>query len=46
MGTLAGVEMALDLANVPFRAGGVLAAMNVLKGKESGAAATRRNPVA
>lgn len=35
MGTLSGVEMALDLANVPHQAGGVLAAMEVLKGKES-----------
>ena len=33
MGTLSGVEMALDLANVPHKAGGVLAAMEVLKGK-------------
>jgi alanine-glyoxylate transaminase/serine-glyoxylate transaminase/serine-pyruvate transaminase len=33
MGTLSGVEMALDLAGVPHRAGGVLAAMEVLKGK-------------
>jgi alanine-glyoxylate transaminase / serine-glyoxylate transaminase / serine-pyruvate transaminase len=46
MGTLAGVEMALDLAKVPFQAGGVLAAMNVLKGKETGASSTRRNAVA
>jgi alanine-glyoxylate transaminase/serine-glyoxylate transaminase/serine-pyruvate transaminase len=37
MGTLSGVEMALDVANVPHTAGGVLAAMEVLKGK----AATR-----
>jgi alanine-glyoxylate transaminase/serine-glyoxylate transaminase/serine-pyruvate transaminase len=34
MGTLAGVEMGLDLANVPHRDGGVLAAMEVLKGHE------------
>jgi alanine-glyoxylate transaminase/serine-glyoxylate transaminase/serine-pyruvate transaminase len=33
MGTLSGVEMALDVAKVPHRAGGVLAAMEVLKGK-------------
>jgi alanine-glyoxylate transaminase/serine-glyoxylate transaminase/serine-pyruvate transaminase len=33
MGTLSGVEMALDVANVPHRSGGVLAAMEVLKGK-------------
>jgi alanine-glyoxylate transaminase/serine-glyoxylate transaminase/serine-pyruvate transaminase len=46
MGTLAGVEMALDVANVPFQAGGVLAAMNVLKGKEAGAFSTQRNAVA
>jgi alanine-glyoxylate transaminase / serine-glyoxylate transaminase / serine-pyruvate transaminase len=46
MGTLSGVEMALDLANVPFQAGGVGAAMEVLKGKESGASSARRNAVA
>jgi alanine-glyoxylate transaminase/serine-glyoxylate transaminase/serine-pyruvate transaminase len=34
MGTLSGVEMGLDLAKVPHRAGGVLAAMDVLKGRE------------
>jgi len=34
MGTLAGVEMGLDLARVPHRSGGVLAAMEVLKGRE------------
>jgi alanine-glyoxylate transaminase/serine-glyoxylate transaminase/serine-pyruvate transaminase len=34
MGTLAGVEMGLDLAKVPHRAGGVMAAMEVLKGKD------------
>jgi alanine-glyoxylate transaminase/serine-glyoxylate transaminase/serine-pyruvate transaminase len=34
MGTLSGVEMALDVAKVPHRAGGVLAAMEVLKGKD------------
>ena len=34
MGTLAGVEMGLDLAGVPHRAGGVLAAMDVLKRSE------------
>ncbi|MCX7318719.1 MAG: serine--glyoxylate aminotransferase, partial [Hyphomicrobiales bacterium] len=33
MGTLAGVEMGLDLAKVPHRAGGVTAAMAVLTGK-------------
>lgn len=34
MGTLAGVEMGLDLAKVPHRGGGVLAAMDVLKGRD------------
>ena len=34
MGTLAGVEMGLDLAKVPHRAGGVMAAMEVLKGRD------------
>jgi alanine-glyoxylate transaminase/serine-glyoxylate transaminase/serine-pyruvate transaminase len=34
MGTLSGVEMGLDLAEVPHRAGGVLAAMEVLKGRD------------
>lgn len=38
MGTLAGVEMGLELARVPYRTGGVLAAMNVLTGKEAAAA--------
>ena len=33
-GTLSGVEMGLDLAKVPHRAGGVLAAMEVLKGHD------------
>jgi alanine-glyoxylate transaminase/serine-glyoxylate transaminase/serine-pyruvate transaminase len=31
MGTLAGVEMGLDLAGVPHRSGGIAAAMDVLK---------------
>jgi alanine-glyoxylate transaminase/serine-glyoxylate transaminase/serine-pyruvate transaminase len=31
MGTLSGVEMGLDLAKVPHRSGGVIAAMDVLK---------------
>jgi alanine-glyoxylate transaminase/serine-glyoxylate transaminase/serine-pyruvate transaminase len=31
MGTLSGVEMALDVADVPHKSGGVLAAMEVLK---------------
>jgi alanine-glyoxylate transaminase/serine-glyoxylate transaminase/serine-pyruvate transaminase len=35
MGTLSGVEMGLDLAHVPHRAGGVLAAMDVLKRRET-----------
>jgi alanine-glyoxylate transaminase/serine-glyoxylate transaminase/serine-pyruvate transaminase len=34
MGTLSGIEMGLDLAKVPHRAGGVLAAMEVLKGRD------------
>ena len=34
MGTLSGVEMGLDLAKVPHRSGGVLAAMEVLKGRD------------
>jgi alanine-glyoxylate transaminase / serine-glyoxylate transaminase / serine-pyruvate transaminase len=34
MGTLAGVEMGLDLAKVPHRTGGVMAAMEVLKGRD------------
>src|SRR6266516_2652557 len=34
MGTLSGVEMGLDLAKVPHRSGGLLAAMEVLKGRE------------
>jgi len=34
MGTLSGVEMGLELANVPHRTGGVLAAMDVLKRRE------------
>src|SRR6201996_5584937 len=37
MGTLSGVEMGLDLAQVPHRAGGVLAAMDVLKRRETAA---------
>lgn len=35
MGTLAGVEMGLDLAGVPHRKGGVLAAMDMLKRRET-----------
>ncbi len=34
MGTLSGVEMGLDLAGVPHQAGGVLAAMDILKREE------------
>ena len=34
MGTLSGVEMGLDLAKVPHRSGGVVAAMDVLKGRD------------
>jgi alanine-glyoxylate transaminase / serine-glyoxylate transaminase / serine-pyruvate transaminase len=34
MGTLSGVEMGLDLAKVPHRAGGVVAAMDILKKRE------------
>ncbi|MBQ8101540.1 MAG: aminotransferase class V-fold PLP-dependent enzyme [Afipia sp.] len=35
MGTLAGVEMALDLAKVPHRSGGVMSAMGVLTGRDA-----------
>jgi alanine-glyoxylate transaminase / serine-glyoxylate transaminase / serine-pyruvate transaminase len=42
MGTLAGVEMGLHLAGVPHRAGGVAAAMDVLKTKETAAAPLQR----
>ena len=45
MGTLSGVEMALDLAGVPHRAGGVLAAMEVLKGKDAIPLSARRSAV-
>ncbi|HZR76003.1 pyridoxal-phosphate-dependent aminotransferase family protein [Bradyrhizobium sp.] len=34
MGTLSGVEMGLDLAKIPHRAGGVLAAMDILKNRD------------
>jgi len=34
MATLSGIEMGLDLAKVPHRSGGVLAAMDVLKGRD------------
>jgi alanine-glyoxylate transaminase/serine-glyoxylate transaminase/serine-pyruvate transaminase len=42
MGTLSGVEMALDVAKVPHKAGGVLAAMEVLKGKDVVPVSTHR----
>jgi len=35
MGALSGVEMALDLAKVPHKKGGVLAAMDVLKSNDA-----------
>jgi alanine-glyoxylate transaminase/serine-glyoxylate transaminase/serine-pyruvate transaminase len=35
MGTLSGVEMGLDLAGVPHTAGGVLAAMDILKREQT-----------
>jgi alanine-glyoxylate transaminase/serine-glyoxylate transaminase/serine-pyruvate transaminase len=34
MGTLSGVEMGLDLAKVPHRSGGVIAAMDILKQRD------------
>jgi alanine-glyoxylate transaminase/serine-glyoxylate transaminase/serine-pyruvate transaminase len=34
MGALSGVEMGLDLAQIPHRSGGVLAAMELLKGRD------------
>jgi alanine-glyoxylate transaminase/serine-glyoxylate transaminase/serine-pyruvate transaminase len=46
MGTLSGVEMALDLAKVPHKAGGVLAAMEVLKGKDVVPLSTHQSSVA
>ncbi len=46
MGTLSGVEMALDLARVPHRAGGVIAAMEVLKGRDVVAMPKSRSAVA
>jgi alanine-glyoxylate transaminase / serine-glyoxylate transaminase / serine-pyruvate transaminase len=46
MGTLSGVEMALDLAQVPHRSGGVLAAMEVLKGKNVAPPLAARSAVA
>jgi alanine-glyoxylate transaminase/serine-glyoxylate transaminase/serine-pyruvate transaminase len=46
MGTLSGVEMALGVAKVPHRAGGVLAAMEVLKGNDAAAVSIQRSAVA
>src|SRR3982074_411800 len=46
MGTLSGVEMALDVANVPYQPGGVLAAMEVLKGQDAVPVSARRSAVA
>ena len=46
MGTLAGVEMGLDLAKVPHRAGGVAAAMDALTGKDAAAPRSSRVAVA
>ena len=46
MGALSGVEMALDLAKVPHRSGGVLAAMNVLTGGEGVATSRPKSAVA
>ena len=46
MGALSGVEMAFDLAKVPHRSGGVLAAMNVLTGGEGVAASRPQSAVA
>jgi aspartate aminotransferase-like enzyme len=40
MGRLAGVEMALDLASVPHRGGGVLVTMNVLTRQQPESALT------
>ena len=34
MGTLSGVEMGLDLAKIPHRSGGVMSAMEILKGRD------------
>ncbi len=46
MGALSGVEMALDLAKVPHRGGGVVAAMDVLTGRNGVAAARPKSAVA
>ncbi|THD59234.1 MAG: aminotransferase class V-fold PLP-dependent enzyme [Bradyrhizobium sp.] len=42
MGALSGVEMALGVAKVPHKTGGVLAAMEVLKGKDVVPVSTHR----
>jgi alanine-glyoxylate transaminase/serine-glyoxylate transaminase/serine-pyruvate transaminase len=42
MGTLAGVEMGLELAGVPHRKGGVQAAMEVLAASAKGAKSARK----
>jgi len=46
MGALAGVEMGLDLAMVPHRSGGVLAAMDVLKDDDTMPLPASRSAVA
>ena len=46
MGALSGIEMALDLAKVPYRSGGVLAAMDVLTGGEGVATSRPKSAVA
>ncbi len=46
MGALSGVEMALDLAKVPHRSGGVRAAMDVLTGGEGVATSRPKSAVA
>jgi aspartate aminotransferase-like enzyme len=46
MGTLSGVEMALDLAKVPHQKGSVLAAMDVLNGKNAAPVSAATNSAA
>jgi alanine-glyoxylate transaminase/serine-glyoxylate transaminase/serine-pyruvate transaminase len=46
MGTLSGVEMGFDLADIPYKSGGVLAAMEVLKSKDEAVAEIPRVAVA
>jgi alanine-glyoxylate transaminase/serine-glyoxylate transaminase/serine-pyruvate transaminase len=41
-GTLAGVEMGLELAGVPYRKGGVQAAMDYLAGQARASGGVRR----